>query len=149
MAVDTLLLEGRADRAEKAGACAGALDTDRVSDSNHLADYSSFSIMLIHCLALRWYTRASMSLEENRRYKVRGKFLHAKELRVGESSAPTQKQKNLNFKLLNLVPSNHGVYGIAISGPRSPPKSMGAQAQGLGVSPQGHYIITPLQQDDG
>lgn len=41
MAVDTLLLEGRADRAEKAGACAGAFDTDRVSDSHRLADSSS------------------------------------------------------------------------------------------------------------
>lgn len=26
---------------------------------------------------------------------------------------------------------------------------MGAQAQGLGVSPQGHYVITPLEQADG
>lgn len=46
-------------------------------------------------------------------------------------------------------PGDRGVYGIVTSGPRSPPKSMGAQAQGLGVSPQGHYILTPLQQDDG
>ena len=45
--------------------------------------------------------------------------------------------------------TDRGVYGIVTSGPRSPPKSMGAQAQGLGVSPQGHYILTPLQQDDG
>jgi hypothetical protein len=90
-----------------------------------------------------------MSLEENRRYKVRGKFLHDKELRVGESCAPAQKQKYLISRLRILVLSDRGVYGIVTSGPRSPPKSMGAQAQGLGVSPQGHYILTPLQQDDG
>jgi cytochrome oxidase assembly protein ShyY1 len=35
-------------------------------------------------------------------------------------------------------------------GPRSaPPGLMGAPAQGLATNPQGYFVITPLQRDDG